>query len=263
MKQILFLVLLCGLLGLSACRHAPTRAETQEVTAYLDLAKSYFNSGHYRDALAELLKAENAQPSNREVQYMLASTYFMGFNRHNEAKLALKKVFSLNREEYPEAENLMGVILLDEGDIKGAISYLEKASNNLLYATPYFALQNLGDAYARQHRYADAVAALQKALQQEPKLCGAYVLLSKTYRTIKQSSTAASTLENGVMHCDTQTMRQFVPQHLLAQMYLQLGQVRLLLGDKKGGKQALETCANRFSSETCANECRSTLRSAL
>lgn len=80
----------------------------------------------YREALQELINAEKRNPDDAAMQLLLGQVYFLGFRRHDDAGLHLEKAIALKEKlapedaapaerEYPEAEQMLGVVLVDKG----------------------------------------------------------------------------------------------------------------------------------------------------
>ena len=187
-RRILSLFALLTLLS-SSCAHTPTAEERAKARGHHEVGLSLVHEAQraasagdttlqdlkWRQALSELLSGVKADPENAELQYLLGMTYFFGFRRHAEAETHLKRSLEIKNNEFPEADNLLGTMLVETGRAEDAIPHLERARANLLYATPYFAEQNLGLAKMKLERYDEAVVHLRNALAAQPDLCGAYL----------------------------------------------------------------------------------------
>jgi tetratricopeptide (TPR) repeat protein len=218
----------------------------------------------YREALRELLDAEKTNAMAPEAHYLLGYVYFIGFHRHAEATANLQKAIEKRKEqkqeEYPEAENLLGFVLLDQNKPKDAIAYFEKARTNLLYATPYFSEQGMGEAYFKMGRQDEAVQHFQRALVAQPDLCGAYVKLAEVEVARGDEVRVQKALSDFLERCDSERLRPSTGPRLLAPGYLQMGQSKLRTGDREGAASAFRTCIERFPEQPVARECDSALR---
>lgn len=218
----------------------------------------------FREALRELLAAEKLGAMDSDARYLLGYVYFIGFRRHDEALAQLKMAGELRnkerQEEYPEVENMMGTILVDAGKPAEALPHFEKARTNLLYATPYFAEQGMGDALFKLGRHDEAVQHYERALVAQPDLCGAYVKLAEVEIVRGDDARVQKVLNDFLTRCDSERLRLQTGPRLLAPAFLELGKSRLRTGDKDGAIDAFKTCATRFTGENAATECDQQMR---
>lgn len=255
MRQLLLFIMLSFLL--MDCTHISKEAKLRQVNDLGEAAKSLMASARYREALGELLKAESLDGNSKETHFLLANVYFFGFRRYEEATTHIKKAIKIAGKNYSEAENLYGVILLDQDKFEEAIVYFDRATKNLLYMTPYFAEQNWGDALTRLGKYDLAIVHLRQAIRMQPNLCGAYLPLAKNLRHLKKYSEAEQSLNDFVKNCDTEEMQKFISSSMLAEAYYELGLVKLDLKNMRGARNIFKLCAERFSETDIANKCTS------
>lgn len=241
--------------GAVALVHEAERAGLSGNTAEQDLK--------YREALRELLEAKKRDPRNHDVRYLLGVVYFTGFRRHVEAEAELNEAIALRAklgEEYPEAENLLGVVLVDAGRPQEALPHFEKARSNLLYATPYFAEQELGWAYYKLGRVDEARLHLKNAIVAQPDLCGAYAKLAEVEEARGDDAAVQDVLGDFVARCDSDRLRASVGSRLLSWAYFRLGMSRLKTGERELAAEALRQCTSRFAQEPVSAECDKSLR---
>jgi len=122
--------------------------------------------------LRELLDAKSLWPNQPTVRYHLALTYFFGFERITEAEQEARAAIRLQEKTYSEAHNLLGLVLNRQGRSKEAIEHFQLALENLLYATPYFAEQNLAQTLILIGQKADGIDRLEALVKKRPYLCG-------------------------------------------------------------------------------------------
>ena len=91
------------------------------------------------------------------------------------------------KPDYAPAINNLGTAYIKKKEWDTAIRYFKEVSENLLYATPHFALSNLGWAYYNKKEYALAEKFYLKALEISPKFINALVGLGKTYTAMGRS----------------------------------------------------------------------------
>jgi tetratricopeptide (TPR) repeat protein len=216
---------------------------------------------NFRGALRDLLEAEKLNPNDSETHFLLATTYFIGFKRHAEAEAHLMKSLELRGEDaYPEAENLLGVVLTDVGRPAEAIPYLEKAKSNLLYPTPFFAEENLGIAKRKLGKTDEAIGHFRVAIASHPDLCGAYYELAEAYESAGQAEKGMKALGNFVTHCDSERLRAYCPPALTAGVYYRLGMGHLKEDDRNAAAEAFRVCLERFPKEPVAQRCSDSLK---
>lgn len=218
----------------------------------------------YREALRELLAAEKTGGMSSDARYLLGLVYFIGFRRHDDALKNLQLAVELRTkerdEEYPEAENLMGAILVDAGRAAEALPHFETARTNLLYATPYYAEQGMGDALFKLGRHDEAAQHYQRALVAQPDLCGAYVKLAEVEIARGDDARVQQVLADFITRCDSERLRDSTGPRLLAPAYLELGKSRLRTGERDQAVEAFRTCASRFAAEPSGRDCDAQLR---
>lgn len=262
------LVALPLLLALS-CAHTPSEAERNEAEAeyksglaLVHEAQAAAVSGDavqqdlkYRLALESLLKAHRLDPDNAEANYLLGLVYFSGFKRHVDAEKHLRLALGTKKDEYPEADNLLGTVLVDAGRPADAVPHFERARNNLLYKTPYYSEQELGWAKYKLGKLDEAAAHLKNALGAQPDLCGGYVKLAEIEEARNQPDRVVAVLSEFVQRCDSDRLRDQCGPSLLAWGYYRLGMTKLKAGDKAAAAEALRTCTSRFQAQPVAEEC--------
>ena len=217
-----------------------------------------------REALRELLTAEKTGGMDSEGRYLLAYVYFIGFARHSEAlaqlALAIAQRSKERDEEFPEAENLVGTVLLEAGRPNEALPHFDKARTNLLYATPYFAELGMGGALFRLGRHDEAAQHLERALVAQPDLCGAYVKLAEVEIVRGDDARVQTVLNDFLARCDSDRLRESTGKQLLSAAHLELGKSRLRTGARDEALEAFKRCVTRFTGEAAANECDVQLR---
>jgi type IV pilus assembly protein PilF len=217
----------------------------------------------YRESLKDLLDAQKADPDNTDVRYLLGVVYFSGFRRHPDAAKELTAAIAgraARGEEYPEAENLLGVVLVDQGRPRDALPHFEKARTNLLYATPYFAEQEMGWAYFKLGQHDEARMHLKNAIAVQPDLCGAYVKLAEVEDARADEGAVQGALSEFLERCDNERLRGKVGPRLLSWAFFRLGMSRIKTGARDAGIDALRQCTARFPKEPVSAECDKSLR---
>ena len=162
-----------------ACATANMDVQKQQGKAVRNLGEEYYKQGDYTSALREFLKAEALYPDDPFLQNDLGLTY-KAKKRLNLATKHFKKALEL-KPDYAPAKNNLGAVYLDKKEWDTAIKYFKVVSENMLYATPYIALSNLGWAYYNKKEYTLSETYYLKALDLEPKFINAQRGLGLTY----------------------------------------------------------------------------------
>jgi type IV pilus assembly protein PilF len=269
-----------GLMMAVGCAHGPSVDDRKKARGHYDVAVALVQEGQkaasagdqptrddkYREALKELLDAERLAGDDAELQLLLGQVYFLGFRRHEDAKVHLERAIALKaaaaesgasaaEREYPEAEQTLGVILVDQGQSEASLPHFERARTNLLYGTPYFAEQELGQALFLLGRHDEALRHLVLALQQQPDLCSAYAKLAEVHEARGDEASVQQALQGFLTRCDSERLRANVGAPMIAPAFFKLGDSRLRTGDKAGAVDAFRSCAARFPAEAAGLEC--------
>lgn len=257
-----------------ACAHTPTEREREEAVAEYKAGLALVHEAQraavegdavkqdlkYRLALESLLKAYKLDAENAEVNYLLGLVYFSGFKRHADAEKHLRQALSATEDDYPEADNLLGSVLVDAGRPAEALPHFERARSNLLYKTPYFSEQELGWAKYKLGRLDEAARHLQNALVAQPDLCGGYIKLAEVEEARANHERVAEVLGEFLERCDSDRLREQCGPALLAWGYYRFGMTKLKAGDLDAAAHALNTCTARFTQQAVAEECGRSLR---
>jgi type IV pilus assembly protein PilF len=266
-----------------ACVHTPSEAERGRARGHYDAAIALVGEAEtasgkgdqptrdlkYRAALKELFDSEAIYADDPEVEYLHATIAFLGFNQTDEALVRLQRAVVLRagqapttasapEREYPEAEQLMGVIRMSQGKPAEAVPHFERARMNMLYTTPYFAEQELGYALFQLGRHDDALKHLHTAVQLQPRLCGAYTRIAEVEEARFQPARVDAALTTFFKVCDCDDQR--VASRMLAPAYFMAGMARLKMGDQPRAAEALDVCVKRFASEPVAAQCQQALQ---
>ncbi len=196
-QYVLFLACLVALLlSVSCARNYALRQQQAEATRRI--GEGYMAEGDVTSALRELLKAEKLNDKDPILHYDLGLAYMAkqetGFAmEHFERALKL-------RPDYSEALNAMGTVYLGLKQWDKAISFLDRARDDLLYGTPHMALNNLGEAYRGKNEYGRAIGFFKKALEMNPRFVNAHRGLGLTSMDMGNYEAAVTSLEKAVRH---------------------------------------------------------------
>lgn len=172
------------------------QVQKQQGESLRNLGEVYYDQGDYTSALREFLKAESLYPDDPFLQNDLGLTY----KAKKKPDLAIKhfiKALEI-KPDYTPAKNALGTVYLDKQEWDTAIRYFKEAKNNLLYATPYIPLSNLGWAYYNKKAYTTAEKYYLEALEKNPKFINALRGLGLTYLAMGKVPEAVEVLESAV-----------------------------------------------------------------
>jgi tetratricopeptide (TPR) repeat protein len=177
-------------LGAAVLRQAGLAAPNSGRVHFL-LAELYRQKNQENKAAAEYEKALEIQPNDVAARLGLADAYSMSTD-FDKATAELKRVFSLDPGQ-PDANYLMGKILVYQHQYAEAVPYLEKAlKGNTARVAEVHAL--ISKVYASQGRTSDAISELQRSLgaDQDGSL---HYELAMLYRKAGDAKAAAAALE--------------------------------------------------------------------
>lgn len=135
----------------------------QDAEIHYKLAHLHFVEGEYNASLKESRIAVDLDPTNHEYHHLLALNYFIGKDMHEKASVHFEKALSL-KDDYVDANMNYGALKLDQGDWDGAIPHFERVLEDIFYASPERAYNNLGWAYYKKGDYKRALKNFKKAV---------------------------------------------------------------------------------------------------
>jgi Tfp pilus assembly protein PilF len=179
----LWIVAAVSALSLPACSRSGRGANSadgeRQSEAEYDMARDLFLTRRDpRGALAHVQKAVELNDGNADA-YHLAALIYLSFCssstvaddcRLPEAEKAARQAVRL-RPDFREAQNTLGVILINEKRYDEAVAVLDPLAHDILYQMPWDAWGNLGLAYLEKGKLEDAVTALKRSISAQPRYC--------------------------------------------------------------------------------------------
>lgn len=212
-------------ISLSACTSAVKTRD--DALVHLRLGESLLQEGRPTQALAELIKANDLNPSHPVIRNTLGIAYLeKGMVR--QAIHQFEKALELD-PQYAEAYNNLGAALLRDGRAQEAIKALTKALENPTYPTPHFAHFNLGQAYFALQDYEAARTHYKEAVKLSPSYSLAYHGLGLAWKASGHLKEAAEALQKALEHA---------PQ--FAQAHFDLGEVLWAMNEKSLARMAFQ-----------------------
>ncbi|MBN2342550.1 MAG: tetratricopeptide repeat protein [Deltaproteobacteria bacterium] len=227
MRKLSAIVLLLG--GLSvfiSCGPAQISEESiRKSNQFYDAAYvSWRDQNDTLTAIRHLTRAVDANPENDDAQYLLG-TIRLSRGEYEEAEihlLAAVKYRQNNASKKVEAQNSLAVLYIHTKRYQEAVVLLEEASKEVLNRAPWLAYGNLGWAYTELGEYDKAIAAVKRALFDQPQFCVGLYRLGNAYYQKGEFDAAREALNEAVSieagGCD----RMQEAFHLLGMVYLRL-----------------------------------------
>ena len=161
-----------------------------------NLGEAYMQQRDFTSALREFLKAEKIYSKDPYLQNDLGLAY-MSKNRLDIAVKHFKKAVKI-KPDYAPAINNLGTVYLAKKDWDSAIACFKEIVDDILYATPHYPLTNLGWAYYNKQEYELAEKYYSDALKLEPNFVIALRGLGQNYIAMGRNADAVAMLEKAI-----------------------------------------------------------------
>jgi Flp pilus assembly protein TadD len=146
--------------------------------SYAQLGYSLARQRKLEEAIPPLVKALQLDPTNEGAQRTFCGVLAQSKSRTSQA-IEFCRLVLTGRPNDPEVHASLATALFQSGNVKEAVSHLEKAAQ---LAPGDAAIQgNLGSALAQQGRFAEAIPHFEKALAINPKSAEVHYNLGKLY----------------------------------------------------------------------------------
>jgi Tfp pilus assembly protein PilF len=215
----LFLWFILVLWLVTACASSVGRKE--DALSSMRIGQSMLQEGRPTQALAELIKANDLDPSNPVIRNLLGIAY-LEKGMVPQAIHQFEKALYLD-PKYVEIHNNLGTALLRDGRIKEAIAEFNKALEDPMYPTPHFVQYNLGQAYFALKEFDKAREYYMEALKLSPAYSLAYHGLGLAWKAMGHMEEAAEALKKAIENAP-----KFAQAHYdLGEVFLELKQPSL------------------------------------
>lgn len=258
---VLGLTVLALLAG--GCAHsganAPPGADPSAMSlAEYDQARDlWLNRNSPREALAHALGAVDLDPDNAEAAHLVALLY-LDFCRRSPAECRMVEAeryakLAVNaKENFREAENTLGVVLIHRKKYQEAIRVLTPLSRDILYSTPENAWGNLGWALLESGKVDEAIIALRRSVAAQPKFCVGFYRLGIAYQRKKLDHQALTALTRALEGSDPRCQGLQAAYAARASVYMRLGEAAAARADA-------DRCVALGTDSTNVHDCRSIL----
>jgi type IV pilus assembly protein PilF len=211
-----------------------------------------------REALDHALKAVELDDENADAAHLVALLYMDFCSRspqechlgeaEKHARLALSA-----KNDYREAKNTLGVILIHQKRYADAIAVLKPLTEDILYQTPENAWGNLGWAQLESGATDAAVESLRRSIAAQPLFCVGLYRLGLAYERRKEDTAAAEVL--------TRALETQAPGcNGLQDAYVARARVEARLGNQESARSDLERCVELSRKTNAGKECSSMLQ---
>jgi type IV pilus assembly protein PilF len=249
-----------GLLGCAGpASKTPTGDPEQMSRSEYDVARDlWLRQGRPREALGHALRSTELDDRNHEALHLVALIYLDFCQagpdscRLPEAEQYARRALSA-REDFREARNTLGVILIHEKKYSDAILVLKPLTEDILYVTPENAWGNLGWAYLESGAFERAVDALRRSVAAQPNFCVGNYRLGLAHQKRGEHALAMAALD-AALGTDQPRCKS------MQEAYLARGRAALALGRGDSARSDLAHCVELSHSTQVGKECASILQ---
>jgi type IV pilus assembly protein PilF len=198
MKRNILIWIGCTVLmmAFASCATQNRENKEKEANAYRRVGEAYLQQANFAAAIKEFKKAEAKNPDDHLLQYDLGLVYFR-LGKFDESIAYYSKALELS-PNYGPAINGLGNAYAGKEDWDQAIFYYNKVIKDVLYATPYIAYSNLGNAYYYKGDLERSEQYYIEALDAKSDFIAALAGLSQTYIAMGRIPEAVAKLEKAV-----------------------------------------------------------------
>ena len=234
------------------------QSEAAQSAAAYDLAADlWLQRNRPRKALAEALRAIELDDDNADAHHLISLLY-LDFCRRDpqDCRLAAAEEHAREaldrRQDFREAQNTLGVVLIHRHRYPDAIRILEPLTKDMLYQTPENAWGNLGWAYFESGQLERAIDALKRSTAIQPDFCVGHYRLGETFMKKRDARAALAAFDRAlsVNHARCKAMQIVYPAR--AKVLLQLGRQDEAVSD-------LERCVHLDKNTATGRQCSASL----
>lgn len=193
-------------------------------------------------ALQACMDAHDLDPKHAENHYVLGFIY-QGRQMWEKSIEHYKKATEL-KPKFSEARNNLATVYIDLGRFDEALVELEKALENVVYATPDIAHANIGWIHFKKGKSDLAIKHLRTSLFTNPKSCKALNNLGAVYDSLGKHDEARRNLELAVQHC---------PKY--GEAHYRLGLTYVRLERRQDAKASFARCIEYLPQTSFGREC--------
>ncbi len=169
-----------------------------------DIAKDlWLRRNQPREALGHALDAVKLDDQNAEALHLVALLYLdlcrrsLDDCRLGDAERSARRAVEV-KPDYREAINTLGVVLIHRKKYQDAIQVLKPLTADILYQTPENAWGNLGWAYLEKGQLELAIEALSRSVAAQPMFCVGNYRLGLAYEKKREPAQALAALNRAL-----------------------------------------------------------------
>lgn len=214
-----FIIMLIAVLSVSGCRSA-SKENKERAALHLQIGTGYLAQGQNVQAMTELLKAEQLDPTNATAQNNLGLAYYVR-GRLKQAEVKFRSAIK-HDPNYSDAKNNLARVMIDTDRMAEAIRVLDDVEGDLTYHYPEKTLANLGMAHFHLGNYKKAEDYLARSLQIRRDSCTTAHYYGRTLLELKRTQASAQVLDNAIEFCRPSKFEE--PLFFSAMSYFSLGE---------------------------------------
>jgi type IV pilus assembly protein PilF len=222
---------------------SPEADPQRQSEAEYDLARDYFFRGQPRVALDHCRKAVEVDGDNAHALYFASLIHLFFCSRKlelrdpdchlNEAETYARRALKAN-ENFREAKNTLGQILILEGRFQEAIAVLAPLTKDSAFESSFLAWGNLGWAQVGAGHLDEGIESLKNSIT-EPRFCVGHYRLGVAYERKGDLAAAEQSLTNALTVDAPECQR-------LQDAWSERAHVRMQLGKVADARADLEKC---------------------
>ena len=232
------------LLLASACAHGASSRDKETAVVHADLGAEAIRGGRSQESLKSYDEALKLDPDLAEAHMGRGVVLELAFGRLDEAEAEYRKAILL-KPGLAEAHNNLGQLLAKTGRLEEAVKEFDTAASIMLYREPWVARCNKGQALYRMGKKDDGLREFRTCLTIAPRYCAGHRELGLIHLGDGRLKEALDELGTYAHDCD-----KAVDAHL------QLGLVRMRMGDLTGAKESFQQCLALSRGAPSGDECR-------
>ncbi len=187
-----------GLASVLSCTSV-SKEDQNRAALHMQIGTGYLAQGHYPQAIAELQKSSQLDPTNPTIQNNLGLAYYVR-GRLKKAEEKFQKAIDLD-PKYSDPKNNLARVWIDQKRLREAIELLHEVEGDLTYTAPEKTFSNLGMAHFESGQFKEAERYLLKSLSMRRESCTTSHYYGRTLYALKRIPEAAKTLDQAVEFC--------------------------------------------------------------
>lgn len=212
--------MLVALLGWVGCTTVTSKADKERAALHMQIGTGYLQQGSYPNAMSELLKAEQLDPSNPMILNNVGLAYFVR-GKYKQAEAKFREAVKLDTN-YSDAKNNLARVLLDTDRTEEAMKWLHSVEGDLTYQFQEKTFANLGMANFNLGQYRKAEEYLLRSMQLRRQNCVTANYYGRTLLELKRTDESAKALDQAVEYCRASKFEE--PLYFSAMSYFTLGE---------------------------------------